>query len=601
MVMQISASDKKLALSDLTLTVAGLKVEIEAKLSLDSILSDSEITFRVEGDNLAELVPPSEVFRTPNKAFSLDGSVRLEPNVVRISKLQFRFGANHLNADVELGLEPLLESARGKFTASGPDLYELSPQFAEYSVPRVAPFELRSELVWQDGLLSINDLFAQIGDGKIELSGSIEGPPNFDRSDLRLVLHIADMNNLSLLAGRELPHESADLSLRLLGEANTIRLDEFNGRFGDSDLNGDFSFRAGETPEVIARFSSNRLNLTPYLLPGELADPPAEPDNEASPSPAPDGRVIPATPIPFDLLEGYVANVDLRIKELNLRQHTAWDLALNASVVDGSLAIEQFSVKSESGGELSGRLDLQPDENGVKIRMKILGNNLQFGLPAETQEELEALPRYDLDLAFISSGSNTREMAAAVTGYLKLTIGEGRIKAGSMQMFTNDFLTKLMNTVNPFTKSDLHTNLKCTTIVATVEQGKITGKPILVVQSERLNILARASIDLSTESLNAEINTVPQKGLGFSLSSLVNPYIGVGGTLAAPKLSLNKETALIEGSFAVATGGLSILALDLIARFLSDKHPCETAVNNAADDFAALEAKHAGLRWPDLN
>jgi hypothetical protein len=119
----------------------------------------------------------------------------------------------------------------------------------------------------------------------------------------------------------------------------------------------------------------------------------------------------------------------------------------------------------------------------------------------------------------------------------------------------------------------------------------------MVVQSERLNILASASIDLSTEGLNVEINTIPQKGLGLSLSTLVNPYVRVIGTLAAPKLSLNQESALIEGGAAIATGGLSILALGLKDRFLSDKHPCDTAVSEAADKFTSLEAKHPELDW----
>jgi hypothetical protein len=401
----------------------------------------------------------------------------------------------------------------------------------------------------------------------------------------------------------------------LLGEGNTVTLEQFDGRFGDSDLSGDFSYRAGETPELKIKIASKRLNLTPYLPPVELVeprpDPPTEPKKvnseksdpsvEASASPAPDVKVIPDTSIPFDQLQGYVADVDIQIDELNLRQHTIRDLAVSATVDDGSLSIEHFTLKGEDDGELSGRLELEPKQNGAEIRMKMLGNNLELGLPAETEKDLEALPRYDLDLAFVTSGSNTREMAAAVTGYLKLTSGKGRVKAGSMQMFTNDFLFELMNTINPFSKSDPYTNLICTTILATVEQGKLTGEPIMVIQSDRLNILVSAIIDLSTEGLDAEINTIPQKGLGLSLSTLVNPYVRVIGTLAAPKLSLNKESALIEGGAAVATGGISILALGLKDRFLSDKHPCETAVTHAADDFAALQAKHTGLRWPDLN
>ena len=612
---QLTAADERVILRNLTVSFAGMKAELEAKLSVASLLSDSQIKFQVKGKDLSELLPPNEIFDAPDKAFSLDGSVRLQKNVVSLPDLQFRIGQNQLKADVQLGLEPALNSVKANIVASGPNLYELSPQFADLPDLKVAPFKIRSEILWQDELLSIKDSVAQVGDAKLEVNGNIENPPNFDRTDLRLVLHIADMNSLSVFAGRDLPHDSADLSLRLLGEANTVSLEKFDGRFGDSDLSGDFSYRAGETPELKIKFVSKHLNLTPYLPPVEQVesrpDPPTEakkvdseksdPDVEASASSVPEVRVIPDTPIPFDQFEGYVADVDIQINELNLQQHTIRDFTVSGKIEDGSLSIEQFSLKSRGNGEFSGRLELEPKQNGTQIRMKMQGKNLEIGLPAETEEELKALPRYDLDLAFISSGGNIREMAAAMTGYLKLTSGKGRVKADSMQMFTNDFLFQLLNTINPFSRSDPYTNLICSTFLATVEQGKVVGKPIMVVQSERLNVLASALIDLNIESLDAEFSTVPQKGLGFSLTNLVNPYVGVGGTLAAPKLSLNKESVLIEGSAAVATGGLSILALGLKDRFLSNKHPCDTAVSNAADDFAAMEAKHAGLRWPDLN
>ena len=55
------------------------------------------------------------------------------------------------------------------------------------------------------------------------------------------------------------------------------------------------------------------------------------------------------------------------------------------------------------------------------------------------------------------------------------------------------------------------------------------------MQSDRLNIFANADVDLKTEKLVAEFNTVPQKGLGISLSNLVNPYVNVTGTLANPE------------------------------------------------------------------
>jgi len=102
-----------------------------------------------------------------------------------------------------------------------------------------------------------------------------------------------------------------------------------------------------------------------------------------------------------------------------------------------------------------------------------------------------------------------------------------------------------------------------------------------VQQTDKLRIFANANIDLKTEKLDANFKIVPRKGLGISLSGLVNPYIKVTGTLGKPALVIDPEGALIEGSLAVATAGLSILAKSFKNRFLSDKDPCGTALADA--------------------
>jgi len=609
---QIVGGDERIAVKNLKVSLAGMTAKLDAKLKLASILSDSEINFLIEGDDLSGLVPSSDVFRAPEKAFSLDGSVLLKANTATIPKLQFHLGNNQLKADILLGLDPVLKSVRASIAASGSDLSELSPYFNEISADKTAPFELRSDIVWEDGLLEIKDFLGKVGEGRLEIDGRIQDPPDFNNTDFSLVLHIADMHNLSVFAGRELPHEPADLTIHLLGKDNTVTAKEINGSLGDSDLSGDFFFRAGDIPELNLKLVSRRLNLTPYLPPAEqvdqgsvpnnvadskaasenMADSNVEPESGSATSQNLNHRVIPDTPIPFDLLEGFTAKIDLRIKELNLRQRTARDLAVIAAVDDGSLEIRKFKMKTKHGGGLSGRLDVKPKNNGTEIWMTLDGRKLTLGLPAETEEEYEALPRYDINLAFLSSGDNPRELAGALSGYLKLNSGAGKLKAGSMQMFTNDFLFQLLNTINPFAKSDPHTNLKCTVMFATVEQGKLTGKPALVLQTDRLNIFAHTNIDLSTESLDVTFNTVPQKGLGLSLTNLVNPYVKVGGSLGSPVLALNPEGAILEGGAAVATGGLSILVLGLKDRFLSDKKPCETALAKTDEQFAVLVERY---------
>ena len=72
-------------------------------------------------------------------------------------------------------------------------------------------------------------------------------------------------------------------------------------------------------------------------------------------------------------------------------------------------------------------------------------------------------------------------------------------------------------------------------------------------------------------------NSKQRKGLGISASDLVNPFIKIGGTLAAPAIELDPTSTVVKGGLAVATMGISILANSLAGRYLSSKDPCGDA------------------------
>jgi hypothetical protein len=369
-----------------------------------------------------------------------------------------------------------------------------------------------------------------------------------------------------------------------------VTLEDFESAFGNSDISGDFSLRYGEIPKVDIALTSNRLNLTPLLPPEpeqpELVEPAATPEKDKN------ARLIPDTPIPIEVLEKFLANVEIRINEINVHERTLQDIVLNGSVEDGHLVVEEFQLRNDRGGELSGRFVARALDTGAEIGMRLTGTGLSIGLPAFTKEDAESLPRYDLNLAYITSGSTVREMAGNVNGFVRMVGGKGRLKAGAMQIFTQDVLFQLLSTLNPFAVTDPYTNLKCSAILAAIEDGQIHGKPILVIQSDRLNIFAHADVDLKTEKLLAEFETVPQKGIGISVSNLVNPYVNVTGTLANPSIGLDAESVLIEGGLAVATVGISVLAKSFKNRFLSTKDACGKAVREADEDFKVLVEKY---------
>lgn len=67
----------------------------------------------------------------------------------------------------------------------------------------------------------------------------------------------------------------------------------------------------------------------------------------------------------------------------------------------------------------------------------------------------------------------------------------------------------------------------------------------------------------------------------MSLGDLAHPFIKIGGTLADPKIIFNPKAALIEGSAAIATAGLSVLAKSLWERWIGTRQICEKVAGEA--------------------
>jgi len=123
---------------------------------------------------------------------------------------------------------------------------------------------------------------------------------------------------------------------------------------------------------------------------------------------------------------------------------------------------------------------------------------------------------------------------------------------------------------------------ECSVIVANIESGLITLDPV-VVQTDKLTIVTQGTVDLNTEKLNIEFNTKLRKGVGISISMVVNPFINLTGTLSSPSIGLDPAAVAVKGTVAVATLGLSLLAKSLTDRYFSSKDPCGDALKKARE------------------
>ena len=117
-----------------------------------------------------------------------------------------------------------------------------------------------------------------------------------------------------------------------------------------------------------------------------------------------------------------------------------------------------------------------------------------------------------------------------------------------------------------------------------IADGIATSTHGLALQTDKLNVLGGGAIKLETEEIELRFKTVKRTGFDLSLLGVADRFIIVDGTLKHPRASIDKGDLLIDGAAAWATGGLSLVADQLIQRLTASGNPCETVLRRDASD-----------------
>ncbi len=309
-------------------------------------------------------------------------------------------------------------------------------------------------------------------------------------------------------------------------------------------------------------------------------------------------KVIPVAEINLDILKRFDADVSINIDRFIGQKRRFNNIELIGQVRQGRLIVDKAMIRSESDGriELSGFA--VPGDAEHHFGLTIDGTNVRPVLPSAAIEldELTALPPANFSGELSASGNTVRELAQSLTGTAQMTMAEGIIPGELSGFFTNDFLAELLSLLNPLEEAEEFTKLQCAVAFAEVLDGKVKGDPFATVVSEKLAIVSKGQIDLHDEKLFLTFNTVPQKGLGISASSAFNPFIGVAGTLARPQVTLDPEGALVQGSLAVMTGGISLIGKSFIDRLSVSKKSCKKAEDKMVNERAASQQAFESFR-----
>ena len=615
----------------------------EEPLQLDGLQSGVSIS----GADLQSLLEPwSEVF-VPAVPFTIDGKLHGIGDALELTNITYQLGPTRGTLDGSTGSLPSLEGLSLQTSLASPDANQFVSEFAtaetDIQLPST-PFETSALLSKSGGAWSASPWVLQIGESRLEMSGSlghVDAETGIDIDfaasgpDLRPFIANRDIDSplpFTIEGGMEIGATAVEL------QAVDVRIGEttawLNGRLPTAMeiMNAEFDLRiAGPNLQLIGRaFDIQDLPADAYRFEGALkrsgqqyivdnltavigdndlrgdislemgarprltaqlesqrlnltdlfAD---DEEDSAEDAPRPE-RLIPDTPLPLHLLDFADLDVTFHSQDFDSGIAQVGDVELRMVAANDELHIDMSRVSLTYGGTVSASLDLvrtADDQADVSVSTK--AEQFLLWPPVDGDGEPLDRPPKDLELELSGSGGTLRELTTSANGYIDLRLGRGEFDDQISGFLLRDFLRQLLSAINPKRDKSQRTMLTCGFLELDIVDGLATSRAA-GFQTDKLSVAGIGTVALATEEVDVTIRVKQREGVGVSVAGVVNPYIKVGGTLADPALKFNAKRGLVSGTLAVLSGGLSILAKGAWDRYLSRDDYCE----------AVLEALDAG-------
>jgi len=558
-------------------TIGRSSLSATGRISNTAGLAGSRMEFSLEGPAFEEAVEAMGDVDVRPGPYALSGSATLRSDRLDVSKLVLDRERGNVALDFELGLPLSRRHADFMLDAGGSDVRALLGGVQAFEANEL-PFSIRFEGRLRDLRLDIERLRTTIGAAEAEASGAIDLSGEGRPTSLEVNGEVPSLAALGKVRGRALRDQRLSWRATINSSAGRIAVDDLDLDIGDSDIDGFVRYAHGDVPEIDIDIESESIVFAPLREPPEEA--PYDPEPEFA-----DGRLIPDLAVPFEALGRANAKVAVDIGEFTRDALYLRNLAISFDLRDGVLAIERAGFAARSGRiDIRGRLDPAGGEGEASV--EIVARDFALGI-TETNSDLAMTG--NLEVALDAAGNDLRTLLGNANGAILLTMHGGRIARN--RVFTaiyGDTLREIVRTINPFSKSSPVTPLSCVIIPWRFEDGLVTSVPNSFMRTDKINIAARARINLKNENLKLNIKTTPRGGISFSTAELFNPYVQVVGTLAAPRLAVDEQGVLITGGAAAATGGLSIIATTVWDRLTRSGSPCRETEKQARKGLQAL-------------
>ena len=537
--------------------------------------------WRLSAPALQPLLTQIDVPAHFEKPLAFQGQASWRAGYIDISDGLLSYGPTDVTGDLLIDLAAT--TLKFDLQSTTPDLNHYAPENDIVATAFSIPIALRASGEITEDLWSVEKFQLESTQAFVRGSGNLERDGDeFIDSHITSDIRIANLTAFNELFDLSLPDQNLEILIDMDSRAGALVVEQLDLRSGDSDLSATGQATNPSAPEVVLNVDSDRLDLSPWFA--LLGDSQSDLENASD-------RLIPDFPLTHKVLSAFQADTTISIRELKGLARPVVNVLTRIDLGREGIRVTSASAENQRGGVAQLTGTLIPNAEGVsELSMLLEGSELTVGIPKAPGEDITALPPYDIRLKLDGNGQTTRELAASLDGYINMTMSEGIVLNAGLDRVTNSFLQELSKALDPLREQEESTKIKCAAAFSVLSQGRLHGKPAVVVDTPNVKVLADATANLASEKIKVQFKTVPQKGLGLSMSSIVNPYVEVTGTLAQPRLTLNPENTVVGGSLAVITGGISILVRNVLDRLNTSGNVCADRLRKANEEMAQMDA-----------
>ena len=239
-----------------------------------------------------------------------------------------------------------------------------------------------------------------------------------------------------------------------------------------------------------------------------------------------------------------------------------------------------------AGGTVQGGIELIA-HHGEPLRLR-----LRADAHALSMQALEAWQsgaghvrggRADLHVNLDAAGRTPRELAASVSGRVRLSVADAALLGGAAVMERNIVVALLQALLPKQAGTDRSLQIQCAVVNLPLSRGVAAIERSIAIETDKVAVAASGELNLAAQTVALGFHPVAKKGIGLDSANLAK-LVRLEGPLQDPKIAIDMAGTAREAAnigAAVATAGLSLVGKRLLSA-PEDTHVCQRALGGAS-------------------